>query len=50
MAGVFYKVNDVAPGRKTWCLKVRVIRLWNMCPVEEPEKLFAMEMVLIDAE
>ncbi|KAJ1440451.1 hypothetical protein SESBI_02024 [Sesbania bispinosa] len=46
----FDLVKNVSPGKQTWRLKVRVERLWEMFPLDEPTKPFSIEMVLIDAE
>ncbi|XP_057430733.1 uncharacterized protein LOC130723632 isoform X2 [Lotus japonicus] len=37
-------------GRDTWTIKLRVLGAWDMCPVTEPSKLYAMSLVLLDAE
>lgn len=53
MASLSASLNSVASlcsGRDTWRIKVRVVRMWEMCPISEPGKPFAVQMVLIDAE
>ncbi|KAJ1397111.1 hypothetical protein SESBI_32017 [Sesbania bispinosa] len=42
--------TNVYPGRQTWRLKVRVERMWEMFPLDEPSKPFFVEMVLLDSE
>ncbi|KAJ1382072.1 hypothetical protein SESBI_44584 [Sesbania bispinosa] len=50
MASVFDSLKNIHPGRQTWRLKVRVERMWEMFPLDEPSKPFSIEMVLLDAE
>lgn len=53
MASLASNLNSVASlcnGRESWRIKVRVVRMWEMCPISEPGKPFAVQMVLIDAE
>ncbi|TKY55640.1 Replication protein A 70 kDa DNA-binding subunit C [Spatholobus suberectus] len=50
MSGMFDKVKNIYPGKQTWRFKVRVIPVWNMCLISDPDKPFAMDMVLIDVE
>ncbi|XP_057425548.1 replication protein A 70 kDa DNA-binding subunit C-like [Lotus japonicus] len=53
MASLASNLNSVANlcnGRESWRIKVRVVRMWEMCPISEPGKPFAVQMVLIDAE
>ncbi|KAJ1426402.1 Nucleic acid-binding, OB-fold [Sesbania bispinosa] len=49
MAGVYDLIKEVYPGRQNWRLKARIIRLWEMCPMEQPGNPFAIKMVMIDA-
>ncbi|KAJ1400825.1 hypothetical protein SESBI_29261 [Sesbania bispinosa] len=48
MAGVYDEVQNIIPGRQNWKLKVRVVRVWAMYPVDEPSRTFSVEMVLVD--
>ncbi|KAG5119014.1 hypothetical protein JHK82_033434 [Glycine max] len=41
---------DVSPVKQTWRFKVRVLWLWEMSPLSESTKAFAIEMVLMDSE
>ncbi|KAJ1384830.1 Nucleic acid-binding, OB-fold [Sesbania bispinosa] len=50
MASVFYVVKNISPGKQTWRLKVRVERVWEMFPLDEPAKPFSVEMVLMDSK
>ncbi|KAJ1376352.1 hypothetical protein SESBI_50028 [Sesbania bispinosa] len=50
MAGMYDLVKDVFPGKQTWRLKVRIVRIWEMCPIDHPANPFAIEMVMMDAE
>ncbi|KAJ1440674.1 Nucleic acid-binding, OB-fold [Sesbania bispinosa] len=50
MSMAFDLMKNVSPGKQTWRLTVRVERLWEMFPLDEPTKPFSIEMVLIDAE
>ncbi|KAJ1393902.1 hypothetical protein SESBI_34579 [Sesbania bispinosa] len=44
MAGVYDQVGSVFPGRQNWRLKVRVVRVWEMYPIDEPSRTFSVEM------
>ncbi|KAJ1393018.1 Nucleic acid-binding, OB-fold [Sesbania bispinosa] len=48
MAGGYDHVANIFPGRQNWRLRVRVVRLWNMFPIDEPSRTFSIEMVLVD--
>ncbi|KAJ1391359.1 hypothetical protein SESBI_36750 [Sesbania bispinosa] len=48
MTGVYDPVSSVFPGRQNWRLKVRVVRVWDMFPIDEPSRTFSVEMVLVD--
>ncbi|KAJ1392000.1 Nucleic acid-binding, OB-fold [Sesbania bispinosa] len=50
MAGVYDLIKDVYPGNQSWMVKARIIRLWEMCPMEQPDNPLAIEMVMIDAQ
>ncbi|KAJ1384828.1 Nucleic acid-binding, OB-fold [Sesbania bispinosa] len=50
MASVFDVVKNISPGKQTWRLKVRVERVWEMFPLDEPAKPFFVEMVLMDSK
>ncbi|XP_057445528.1 uncharacterized protein LOC130737715 isoform X3 [Lotus japonicus] len=40
----------IDPKKDTWRVKVRVLRVWDMFPVGEPSKPYAIHVVLIDVE
>ncbi|KAJ1378176.1 hypothetical protein SESBI_48120 [Sesbania bispinosa] len=40
MAGVYDLLSSVFTGRQNWRLKVRVVRVWEMYPIDEPKELF----------
>ncbi|KAG4980196.1 hypothetical protein JHK85_034154 [Glycine max] len=50
MNSVFDFLRDVSPVKQTWRFKVRVLWLWEMSPLSESTKAFAIEMVLMDSE
>ncbi|KAJ1418964.1 Nucleic acid-binding, OB-fold [Sesbania bispinosa] len=50
MAGPFDKVSAIHPGKESWRLRVRVVRLWEMCSIVDPTNPFAIDMVLLDVE
>ncbi|KAJ1391441.1 hypothetical protein SESBI_36682 [Sesbania bispinosa] len=50
MAGPFDMINAIHPGKDSWRLRVRVVRLWEMCSIAEPTNPFAFDMVLMDVE
>ncbi|KAJ1400799.1 hypothetical protein SESBI_29235 [Sesbania bispinosa] len=50
MSCVFDLVKDVFHGKQTWRLNIRIIRMWEMCPMDQPVNLFTIEMVMIDVE
>ncbi|KAJ1411026.1 hypothetical protein SESBI_21561 [Sesbania bispinosa] len=50
MAAGYDLIKSLYPGRQNWRLKVRVVRVWDMSPVDQPSQPFAIEMVLIDSE
>ncbi|KAJ1388162.1 hypothetical protein SESBI_39347 [Sesbania bispinosa] len=43
-------VRNITCGRDTWRLKVRVVRLWEVCARDNPANIFSVEMVLVDSE
>ena len=48
--GAAHSIRSLHSGRDAWRLKVRVIRLWEMCPVDDPIKPYAIQLVLVDSE
>ncbi|KAJ1403866.1 Nucleic acid-binding, OB-fold [Sesbania bispinosa] len=53
MAGVhgpFDSIKDIKEGRQILRLKVRVVRVWEVCQRDNPSNVFSLEMVLVDAE
>ncbi|KAJ1435999.1 Nucleic acid-binding, OB-fold [Sesbania bispinosa] len=50
MVGPFDKVSAIHPGKDSWRLRVRVVRLWEMCSIVDPTNPFAIDMVLLDVE
>ncbi|XP_057450432.1 uncharacterized protein LOC130742347 isoform X1 [Lotus japonicus] len=50
--GTFSKIATIAKNRPiyTWRVKVRVLHVWDMFPVGEPSKPYAIHVVLIDVE
>jgi hypothetical protein len=38
----------VSPGKESWRLKVRVLRLWSVASFMRPDQVNSIEMVLID--
>jgi hypothetical protein len=39
---------DIVPGRETWRIKVRVLRMWEVPSFLKPDETNSLEMVLID--
>ncbi|KAJ1413287.1 hypothetical protein SESBI_19834 [Sesbania bispinosa] len=50
MAGMYDLVKDVFLCTQTWRLKVRIVKIWEMCPIDQPANPFAIEMVMMDIE
>ncbi|KAJ1390048.1 Zinc finger, GRF-type [Sesbania bispinosa] len=50
MSGGLDLVKQLCPGRQNWRIKVRVIRLWDMAPIDQPSLPFSIDMVLMDSE
>ncbi|KAJ1417374.1 hypothetical protein SESBI_16639 [Sesbania bispinosa] len=48
MAFVYDPVNSIFLGRENWRLKVRVMKVCDMFPIDEPSRTFSVEMVLVD--
>ncbi|KAJ1407835.1 Nucleic acid-binding, OB-fold [Sesbania bispinosa] len=46
----YHYVNSICGIRNSWRLKVRLIRIWNMCAVATPGDPFATQMVFVDEE
>ncbi|XP_057452159.1 uncharacterized protein LOC130743972 [Lotus japonicus] len=49
-AGINSPLKSLCGGRDTWRIKVRVIRVWEMSPVSQPSKPYAMSLVLVDSD
>lgn len=41
-------INNVSTDRKSWNLKVRIIRLWERTNYYNPKQVTSLEMVLVD--
>jgi hypothetical protein len=39
---------DIVPGRESWRIKVRVLRMWEVPTFLKPDQANSVEMVLID--
>ncbi|KAJ1396506.1 Nucleic acid-binding, OB-fold [Sesbania bispinosa] len=53
MAGVhgpFDSIKDIKEGMQALRLKVRVVRVWEVCQRDNPSNVFSLEIVLVDAE
>ncbi|XP_057426153.1 uncharacterized protein LOC130719551 [Lotus japonicus] len=54
MAGALNPLRSICigidPKKDTWRVKVRVLHVWDMFPVGEPSKPYAIHVVLIDVE
>ncbi|KAJ1376758.1 hypothetical protein SESBI_49607 [Sesbania bispinosa] len=46
----FHKINSICGRRQNWRLKVKLVRVWNMCVVATPNDPYAMQMVFVDEE
>ncbi|WJX74389.1 hypothetical protein P8452_58156 [Trifolium repens] len=46
----FDMLGCVSPVKELWCFNVRVIRLWTVYSITEPDHLDSLEMVLIDVK
>ncbi|KAJ1429769.1 Nucleic acid-binding, OB-fold [Sesbania bispinosa] len=46
----YHAVKTICGRRQSWRLKVKLVRIWNMCALATPEDPFATEMVLVDEE
>ncbi|KAJ1425376.1 hypothetical protein SESBI_11087 [Sesbania bispinosa] len=46
----FHTINSLCGRRQIWRLRVKVVRLWNMCVVATPNDPFAMQVLLVDEE
>jgi len=41
-------VSEIVPGRLTWKVKVRVVRLWEVPTFLNPDQANSLEIVLLD--
>ncbi|KAJ1404934.1 hypothetical protein SESBI_26229 [Sesbania bispinosa] len=48
--GCFHTVNNLCGCRENWRMRLKVVRVWNMCTVAKPDDPFATQMVFIDGE
>ncbi|XP_057426086.1 uncharacterized protein LOC130719476 [Lotus japonicus] len=48
--GQLQPLRCIRTGKSTWKIRARVVRMWEVCPVNEPSRPFALNVVLIDAE
>jgi hypothetical protein len=48
MTTPFDMLGSVSPGKETWRIKVRVLRLWTASSFMKPDQPNSLEMVLID--
>ncbi|KAJ1388935.1 hypothetical protein SESBI_38687 [Sesbania bispinosa] len=48
--GPFDSIKDIKEGRQALRLKVRVVRVWEVCQRDNPSNVFSLEMVLLDAD
>jgi hypothetical protein len=44
----FDALSDVVPGRDTWRIKVRVVRVWEVPTFLNPLQTNSIELVLVD--
>ncbi|KAJ1416990.1 Nucleic acid-binding, OB-fold [Sesbania bispinosa] len=44
MAWLYDLIKDVYPGRQNWRLKARIVRMWELSPMEQLGNPFAIEM------
>jgi len=47
-ANKFDSLAGVVPGRETWRIKVRVLRMWRVLAFFNPTDTNSIEMVLVD--
>jgi hypothetical protein len=47
-SNAFDMLGLVSPGKESWRVKVRVLRLWNVSSFMRPDQVNSIEMVLID--
>lgn len=41
-------LSDIVPGRESWRIKVRVVRIWEVPSFLKPGEANSLELVLID--
>jgi hypothetical protein len=44
----FDSLHEILPGRESWRIKVRVLRMWKVPGFINPSEPNSMEMVLVD--
>ncbi|KAJ1389294.1 Nucleic acid-binding, OB-fold [Sesbania bispinosa] len=44
----YHAIKNLCGRRESWRLKVKLVRIWNMCALATPEEPFALQMVLFD--
>ncbi|XP_057435225.1 ras-related protein RAB1BV-like [Lotus japonicus] len=47
---LFNPLSCLFPGKDTWKIKVRVLRQWEMFPIGDSSKPYAINLVLIDSQ
>ncbi|KAJ1408763.1 hypothetical protein SESBI_23173 [Sesbania bispinosa] len=50
VTGPIDMVRNVCGVKDSWRLKVRFVRLWKSFSKNDPQKVFSLQMVLVDAE
>ncbi|KAJ1382102.1 Nucleic acid-binding, OB-fold [Sesbania bispinosa] len=50
VSGPFDSIRDIKEKREALRLKVRVIRIWELCQPSNPSNVWSIEMVFLDAE
>ncbi|KAJ1441692.1 Nucleic acid-binding, OB-fold [Sesbania bispinosa] len=48
MVGAYDNIGSVSPRKQNWRLKVRIVRIWEIYPIDESSRTFSIEMVLVD--
>ncbi|KAJ1412213.1 Nucleic acid-binding, OB-fold [Sesbania bispinosa] len=50
VSGVFHVISSLCGRRQNWRLRVKLVRVWNMCSLARPNDPYALQMVFIDEE
>ncbi|KAJ1375851.1 hypothetical protein SESBI_50551, partial [Sesbania bispinosa] len=48
--GLFHPIKSLCGLRQNWRLRVKLVRVWNMTYVANPNDPYARQMVFIDEE